>query len=247
MREILLSVLIGALLLVVGTLGWKVYTGGKELNSLRANIEIIRGDAKLRVADLERKNGELEELLRHAEEVGGDLVGGVVITVPADTIERPVGETPITVVDTATLIRTATLADTLDTGHEIYVTATTGDYPDPIHIGYKLILPEFNPQVGFIRRGDQYFAIVHWADQKFEVAEAFYTVPKERSLGIFAGMESTTIFPETSGRVYMALRYSSGNWNFYIQGGTWMYTTFAYDRIRENPLYVGVRVERRIW
>lgn len=202
-------------------------------------LSVINDSTQARVSLLEVQRDSFAALVEAADKVGGDVKGGVKIVVRSDTVYLP-ADTAKTVI-TEDSARVASLSDTTEVGYQIQITAKAPPYPAPLELGYRLITPEFRPEIGFIQKGDQYLAVVSWAGQKAEIAQSFFIPEDERNLHLLAGAEMLLFTHEEDlesmqGRIYAALEYDlSDRWTSQIQLG-WA-----------GRRYIGVRFERTLW
>lgn len=150
-----------------------------------AQVVIVNDSIQARLAKLARERDELLALKEAADQMRGDLVAGVKIRVVRDTVYVPVAPVATEIEDST---RIAVLADTTD-GYRIRIETRAPPFPAPLEIGYEIETPEFQPEVGFIRRPEGYYAVVSWAGRTVETSEAFFKPEKERSLSLWTGGE----------------------------------------------------------
>lgn len=126
---------------------------------------------------------DLPALTDAARTLHGKVVAGVSIKTKPDTIFVPTKEViPSTVLPDST--REATLQQ--DTaGYRIRITAIAPPFPQPLKIGYSFITPAFTPEVGFIRTGSSYAAVVSWGGKHLTIPNAVF-LPDERRIPSWA-------------------------------------------------------------
>lgn len=141
-------------------------------------------------AQLTMARSDLKALKDAARKVGGDVVAGVRIVIRAETVyvDRVVRET-ITLSDGT---RTATVRDTTVDGVQVSIDASAPPSPAPLAIGYRIIVPQLTPEVGFIKKGESYYATVSLAGKVFTPEQAFFKVPTERRIHLLTGAQAMT-------------------------------------------------------
>jgi hypothetical protein len=172
------------LALLIGFLAWGQFTQLKENKALSALLkhQVALNDSTQAILAAERsRRGELEAAKEGAKALGGRLVAGVRIQTRADTVY-----VPLTDVETVERegTRYATVEDSTKLGIKIRVDAAAPPYPSPLQLGYNVIVPEFNPEVGFVQVGDQFVAVVSWAGQEFTLEETFFDPRTKRTAGL---------------------------------------------------------------
>lgn len=142
----------------------------QDLEERAKELVQIDSISRARLATLEADRDSLSDLLSAANSMGGTLAAGVQIIVKSDTITTPPDTVPTVVAEDST--RTARLeADTL--GYKIVIDAEAPPFPSPLLIGYSFSTPTFNPQVGFVEKDGDFYAVVSWNGQTFTPQNAF--------------------------------------------------------------------------
>lgn len=211
-------------------------------NAERRVEEVIRlrNGAEARLAHSESNRRELLELKESAGELNGQLVAGVKIHVRSDTILVPTRVAATTYATDST--RHATLTDTVG-GYRVTVTGRAPPFPAPLELGYDLVTPEFNPEVGFVRRGNDYYAVVSWEGKRVETSEAFFRPQRERPLSVVVGASAsaapTARIDQATlhGNAYVGVQYRLSP-----KMEAQLRATYAGDGPR-----IGVQVERKLF
>jgi hypothetical protein len=148
----------------------------------------VNDSAQILQAQLRSARGELRALKDAAKKSKGDLIAGFEITLQPETVyvaraareteAQPDGTRVVSVRDTTQGVQVSIDAVAPPTG--------------PISVGYNLILPEINPQVGFMRKGEDYYAIVSVAGRTFTQEHAFFRKPTTRRVGVVVGGQVLT-------------------------------------------------------
>jgi hypothetical protein len=237
--------LLGAFLtLAIVSSIWTAVATNRRANELEAENSVlmqINDSTQARVAKAEGDRNQYRSLYEAEKALNGELMAAVNIRVPADTIYVPVTEVATEYDSTGT--RTAAVRDTADNGALVNIDVTAEPFPAPLQVGYEVVWPEFNPQVGFVRTGDSYTAVVKWGDQEFTLEDAFFVEETEKPLSLLLGAEAFGVPSEESkigasifARVYGAAEYRvTDRWSAQAQIG------YAGDP------YLGVRAEWRVW
>jgi hypothetical protein len=182
-----------------------------------------------------RQPGTLGGLVDATRTAGGRLVAGVQIRTKVDTLYVPVTEVPTETTDST---RTAVVVDTTNTGVQIRIEAEAPPHPAPLKVGYEVVTPEFNPQVGFVRTGRSYMAVVTWGGQQFRVENAFFEPPKRPSTELVTGVRSGVLDGELlDPEVYAGLRQRVAGVTVGVTGSV----------SRTNDPRLTVSVERALW
>lgn len=197
-------------------------------------LQVINDSTEARVALLKRENGTLRALVDASKTMDGKLVAGVRIVVKSDTVRVPTA--PVTT-ELHGYERRAQVTDTLKGGYQVTVTAVAPPHPGALQLGYNLVTPEFRPEVGFVQTKDgSVHAVVSWADQKFEIQDAFF-VQKNRRLSVEAGVEQVLTQQDATVAGYVAAQYQ-------LKDRLGVYTTVGHSL--EAP-YVAVGASWRLW
>lgn len=162
------------LVFVLVFLGWNQYQQRQDSRMMAALLQhqIALNDSTWAIlASGKTRSGELEAVKTGAKELGGKLVAGVRLVTRADTVYVPLREAETTQQDS---IRYAQVRDTTESGVEIAVDAEAPPYPAPLKLGYQVVVPPFTPEVGFVRVGDRYTAVVSWRGQQVQVEDAYF-------------------------------------------------------------------------
>ncbi len=228
----------GAALLIVGLSVRGCVVAKREAReaALRPGTVIVVNDSTQAViARLRRENGRLAALVDATNTIGGRLVAGVQIRTKVDTLMVPVGAVPTTIVDST---RYATITDTTKTGVRVRIDAEAPPFPAPLRVGYEVVTPEFNPQVGFIRTGRTYAAVVSWAGQQFTVENAFFEPSKQPGTDLHVGVRSGILNGDAlDPEVYAGLRQRIAGVTVGVTGSV----------SRPNDPRLTVSVERALW
>lgn len=147
---------------------------------------LVNDSTQAQQAAIRRETEQLKAVVDAAKTLQGQLVAGFQITVKGDTIYQAPVKTVTTVLPDSS--RHATLTDTTK-GYTIEVNAVAPPFPDKLQLGYKITTPAFKPQVGFVKRGDGYYAVASWAGQTFTTEHAFFSPEKPRTIGAVVGAE----------------------------------------------------------
>ena len=200
----------------------------------------INDSTKALLARTKKERDSYKALLDAAKQTGGKLVAGVQTKVKPDTVYLPAQETPTTT--TPDSIRHAVLKDST-AGYSVTVEATAPPFPAPLKLGYTVVTPELHPEVGIVKRGEAYYAVVSLGGRQYEIEKSFYTPPKERPvhLVIAGGVEAEPSLPvplpSIDPNVYAALQVRlKRNWSVEARGG-----------LSENGPYVGAYVVKQIF
>jgi hypothetical protein len=180
-------IMVGAFLLLV-TLG-SMRACAEEQAARRSaerraeQLIVLNDSTQARLTRSESSRKELLALKDAARTLDGKLVAGVRLVVRPDTVYVPIREVETVWLEDST--RVATLRDST----EGYYVTVTGKAPPtgPLELGYEIITPEFTPQVGFVRRGSDYYAVVSWAGKRVETSEAFFRPERPRRLNLVVG------------------------------------------------------------
>lgn len=170
------QITVGTLLkiMVVLAIGYYIYDLRQQvqLTQMQAGwVKQINDSTMAQIAALQVERDALLGLQNAARSMRGQLVAGVQIRTKADTVVRVLGDAE-TVMEGET--RRASVEDSTALGVKIRVDAEAPPYPAPLRIGYNVTVPEFNPEVGFVKVGDQYAAVVTWRGQTYTVENSFY-------------------------------------------------------------------------
>lgn len=234
------KLLVGAFLILTlgaSAFGWfHEHQARKTVELQNHSLVLVNDSTQARLARVTRENGTLQAIADAAKPLGGKPVAGVTYTVKSDTIYLPAKPVPTTTQPDST--RVASFTDSTK-GYKLRIEATAPPFPAPLRLGYTLVTPEFHPQVGFVKAGDGYYAVVSSAGQTFTTKDAFFVPPHERALSLNVGSEIWGA-PQDH-RIYRATAYAGiayetpTHWTTQLEGG--------YD----GKLYVGLRVQKRIW
>lgn len=173
-----------AWLVTVGTLGALLLYARSERNSLKEDVAYlgrINDSTLAEAASLRRQVGTLSALVDAAKSVDGKLVAGVQLKIPADTIVIKESVVPV---DTIGETRVGEL-DTVVRGVGINVLATVPPFPDPITMSARVDIPALAPQVGFIKVGNSYHAVVSNGTDSIVLQDAFFTVERAPRFELF--------------------------------------------------------------
>lgn len=205
----------------------------------------VNDSTKARNALLERENGELRALIDAAKDLNGELIAGMTIVVPAETLYTEAS--PVDTEVRPDSSRFAVLEDSTQ-GYTVRIEAEAPPFPGELRLGYTIITPEFRPEVGFVERDGSYAAVVSWAGREFTIEDAFFDPPKPPSWSLVLGAEGDVIPVATgvipAGRAYAGLQYRvSDRLEIQVNGGGWAVPTD--DGYILQP-FLGVSGERHI-
>lgn len=242
MGKLIKQVVVGflAVVLLFGAKGYyDTYAAMKSLEQQNSALIHVNDSTQARVAKL-RGDKEMYEALYETEKVlNGKLVAAASITVPADTVIR-YRDRVVTVTD-STGTRTAQVQDTSENGIGIKIDVEAPPFPADLAIGYEITTPEFKPQVGFLRTGETYTAVVTWAGQRYTLEDAFYAPEKQWPLSLRFGIEATgspaenaALGARVSGRVFGAVQFDLPKAAFRLETG------YAGEK------YLSLRAERKV-
>jgi hypothetical protein len=207
---------VGSMLLAQGTLCailWVAHCGKGDHTVLQPGWQMRVNDSTLAVvADHRTERDELPALKDAAETLNGRLVAGVQIHTKADTVYAPLREVIQSTVEPDST-RNAVLVDTTESGIEVRVEGRAPPYPANLLLGYHIVVPEFNPEVGFVKVGNSYAAVVSWRGKQYTVENAFYapqpTLPGwELNVGVRAGVTQEQV---NSPQVFAGLQRKVGD------------------------------------
>ena len=187
----------------------------------------------------------LGEAVAAADALNGELVAALAIRTIPDTVYVPI-DTVTTQFDTTSVgvTRTASLTDTTDLGIEITVEAEAPPMPAALKLGYKVVVPEFRPEIGFVETDDGIFATVSWADMEFNVEAPFFRPPsaqhKPLRLNAGARLFVNTLVPDLQDLLYagayLEAEYTTmGGWSLQVPVG-----------VANHGLFTGVELERNL-
>lgn len=227
---------LGAVLLVLW--GMNLWREKRAAEDLAGYYKQVNDSTVAEVAAWKAKAHSLEALKDAAKKEKGGLVAGVEIRTKPDTVYVPVHDV-VTVTKDET--RTASLTDTTKMGIEVEVSAEAPPAPADLKLGYRITVPEFHPQVGFLKKGDSYVALVSWAGQEFTIEDAFHLPEKKAprfaliaGASEFATLDGKLLSPEGYGGVN--LRVSKKDWIGLVGRMGW-----------QAGARVGIRWERNLW
>ena len=195
---------------------------------------VVNDSTTAQCAKLRADKQSLAALQQAAHDLHGDLVAGTKVIIKHDTITKTIREV-VTVVDSGGT-RTATLADTTQ-DYQVRIDAEappTGN----LKLGYTVITPEREIQVGFVKRSDGYYAVA--SGRGVRTAESFFTPEKERPIGLVAGgalrggPKDNLLGVSLRYDAYAALQYG-GKTHYQLRVG------------HDGSPYVGIAVEKRFW
>jgi hypothetical protein len=166
-------ILLVSLLAAIGA----VFAAVKEARGrkqVKADYAVLLEDVKVQRAQTKAARDSLAVLKAAAEALGGKLIGGVTIVTKPDTIYIPVTVAPTAVFEDSS--RYAVRTDTLKGGYVVDLQAFAPPYPAPLELGANLYIPEFRPNIGFIRSNDgkTYHVAVDWAGMDYTLTNAFH-------------------------------------------------------------------------
>lgn len=186
----------------------------------------------------------LMESVAAAEALNGELLAALAIRTRVDTVEVEI-PAALTVFDsTATgITRTATLSDTTDMGIQIDIKATAPPVPSPLALQYRIIVPEFRPEVAFIENDEGIFASVSWANQQFSVEAPFFRptnsqrLPWKLNTGgrVLLNTYVTDVRELLYGAAFVELEYNPGPWSIQVPVG-----------VANQGVFTGVEVEKTL-
>lgn len=181
-------------------------------------LTIINDSIQARVALLKRERDLFESLYEAERVLNGKLIAAIDLHVPPETVYVSIKAVDTLIEDST---RLAILTDTTESGIEVEVSALAPPFPSPLQIGYKIVTPPFDPQIGFIEDGAYYHAVLTWRGNKAEIRNAFFLPPSTSStLSLRSGArmrQGTKVEPVD---VYGALHYSlSPRWELQAVGG----------------------------
>jgi hypothetical protein len=182
---------LGLIALSVGivVMGWMIWKDRPAPVPPSAPVQ-VNDSTQLLAAQLELARGELRALRDAAKQVHGKPVAGVRIEIRPETIYVERTNQPTDSLQDGT--RIAKLVDTTKEGVQVEISASAPPSPAPLGIGYRLVLPPFAPEVGFILKDGRYYAVVTVPGRSFTTSQAFFTVPSVRRFGIIAGGQIMT-------------------------------------------------------
>lgn len=236
-------------LVLLGSAGSAIknYMWAKDLLAQKDMLIHINDSTQARVAQLKNENEGLEDAARTLR---GQLVAALTLEIPAETVYQTVREveTDTVFADSAYPARTrrAVLNDTTESGIGISIEAIAPPYPANLQLGYSVFLPSFSPEVGFIEKDNQYFAVVSWGGHDFTVENPFFLPPKRWPLSLRAGAEaiatadpSTALGAQLLGKGYLALQYDLSKWSTRVEYGYsgQNYLSASVERVLRIPLF----------
>ncbi len=167
-----------SVLLVLGLVGvsYMAYKHWTKPSDLEGNWTQKMNDSTIAVV---AKNEPVKNAVTEAAKTlkGKVVAGATIITAPETVFVQPREVIESTVLPDST--REAVLNDSTAQGYKIKITAIAPPFPQNLKIGYEFIVPSFHPEIGFVKAGNTYAAVVSWAGKTFEVKDAF-VVPAER-------------------------------------------------------------------
>ena len=153
-----------------------------------------------RFAKYRADKDSLSNALAAAEAMNGTLVAALAIRTKPDTVYVPTNPTDTRFDTTAIgVTRTASLSDTTDMGISIDIEAKAPPEPAALELGYKLVVPEFRPEIAFIETDEGVFASVSWANQKFQVEAPFYEPRTDNPKPLRINVGATGLVHNTAG------------------------------------------------
>lgn len=219
---------------VASVTGWVRERAARNAADKRtAELIVVNDSTQARLATLTSQNQKLLALKEAAIAMDGTVVAGVRIHVASDTIYVPLQEVPTVLTEDST--RRATLADSTK-GYVLHVDAEAPP-SGPLKVGYTLRTPEFDPEVGFVKRGEDYYAVVSWAGQEVTTEDAFFHPDKERPLSLVAGAEAYSTEESLHGIAYSALQYRLNS----------KVTAQLRAAVFGTHPAIGLQVERKLW
>ena len=195
---------------------------------------VVNDSTTAQCAKLRADKQEFAALQQAAHDLHGDLVAGTKVIIKHDTITKTIREV-VTVSDPGGT-RKATLTDTTQ-DYQVRIDAEAPP-TGKLKLGYSIITPEREIQVGFVKRQDGYYAVA--SGRGVKTAESFFTPEKERPLGVVAG--GVLRGGPKDNLLGVSLRYDT-------------YAALQYGRKTHYQLrvghdgspYVGIAVEKRFW
>lgn len=155
----------------------------RHLLAEKDKIIQVNEHSQATIAMLRRQNNELRLANRAAKDMGGKLVGGVKLSVRRDTIK--VDRKPVETLEVDS-IRYAQHKETTPDG-DITVDVWAPRYPHPIEIGLLWEPVPFEPEVGLVQKGDNYYWVVSWKGQTVTPKEAFFRPPRGHKINFVVG------------------------------------------------------------
>jgi hypothetical protein len=233
--RLVLEIVLALVVVLFGATLWREHHRAAELEGY---YKQVNDSTVAEVAAWKAKAHSLEALKDAAKEEKGKLVAGVQIRTKPDTVYVPA---KVVLTKDSSGTRTASLTDTTKMGIEIKVDAEAPPYPAPLKLGYNLVVPEFTPEVGFMKKGDFYVALVSWAGQEFTVENAFHL--PEKPLPRFEVLAGANEYASIDGKLDTPQIYAGVNLR--VSGKDWVGLIGKVGWGEEGR--IGLRWERKLW
>lgn len=225
-----------ALVIVVGVvLAMHRWTSGPATSQCEGLTVVVNDSTQAQCAKLRAGKRDFPALQEAANTLHGDLQSGVKVIVKHDTITKTIREV-VTVVDSGGT-RTAMLSDTTQ-DYQVEIKAEAPP-TGKLKIGYTVITPEREIEVGFVKRRDGYYAVA--SGHGVKTAESFFTPEHARPVSLVAGGElrggpqDNLIGASLRYNAYAALQYAHNSLEYQLRVG------------HDGSPYVGVAIEKRLW
>lgn len=178
------AVVLGAIGLIMTLMAFRSMKN--EIATLRAQRNAlfeVNENTNAILASVKRQRDQLLLAAQAADDLDGNLVGGVKIGVKKDTVYVPT--TPVPTATDSVGTRTADKEFNVAEGDAtVHVKAPpVGD----LEVGLDWRPHPFEPEVGLVQKDGDYYWTVSWQGQKVEAKEAFYKPPRPHRLSIIAG------------------------------------------------------------
>ena len=196
---------------------------------------VVNDSTTAQCAKLRADRSSLAALKDAATNLHGDLVAGTKIIVKHDTVTKTIREI-VTVTDSGGT-RRATLADTTQ-DYQVRIDAEAPP-TGKLKLGYTVITPEREIQVGFVKRHDGYYAVA--SGRGVKTTESFFTPERERPIGLVAGgvlrggPKDNLIGASLRYDAYAAIQYGGPQMHYQLRVG------------HDGSPYVGLAIEKRFW
>lgn len=181
------------LVMLMGKFFLEMRIENRLLKAQAGQLIQVNKNSTATIAQLKSENAELKLSKTAAHDMGGKLVGGVKIVHKMDTVYYPV--TTWTTIRDSTGRRADHLFMVAEGDAFVHVEApATGD----LKIGLDWKPNPFEPEVGLVKKGDEYYWVVSWQGQRLEAKEAFYKPPREHLINFLAGASVAGIVEASS-------------------------------------------------
>jgi hypothetical protein len=152
--------------------------------------QLVNDSTQILQAENASLRSELRALKATARKLRGELAAGVRVEIHPETVYVAASPQPTDSLADGT--RVATVRDTTADGLQVNIDASAPPVGN-LWIGYQVIQPPLNPEIGFIKRGDAYYATVVLPNRQFTSSDAFFTVPRPRRVQVLVGGQVLTM------------------------------------------------------